>query len=150
MLQKLGDHIANCLALAADAEQRAAEAPTEALRVDYERLSKTWRTLANSYQFAQSLECFLLEANKAGRTQPRDPANENGGRVLPLGGITFGPETIAVLTAAYEKAIEGQPASAHEIIAKCIVELASAGECDRDRLCHGALALLMREPRSRS
>src|SRR5215469_3903057 len=150
MLQKLGDHIANCLELAANAEQRAAEAPTEALRIDHERMANTWRHLASSYQFVESLECFLLNANKARRTQPRDPANENGGRVLPLEGTTFDPETIAALTAAYDKAIEGQPASAHEIIGKCIIELASAGERDQDKLCHGALALLMREPRSGS
>ena len=141
---------ANCLALAADAEQRAAEAHTEALRVDYERLARTWRHLANSYQFVQSLECFLLDSDKARRARPADPANENGGRVRPLGGTTFDPETIAMLTAAYYKAIEGQPAFTHEIIAKCIIELASAGERDQDKLCHGALVLLMREPRSGS
>jgi hypothetical protein len=34
VLQKLGDHIANCLARAADAERRAAEAPDNLLRRD--------------------------------------------------------------------------------------------------------------------
>jgi len=133
------------LALPADAEQRAAEAPTEALRIDREQLAKTWRHLASSYQFVQSLESFLLDTEKAIRAQPHEVAHENAGRLLPLGGAAFNPETIVVLAAAYNKAIGGQPASTHEMIAKCIIEMASTGERDQDKLCHGALALLMRE-----
>jgi hypothetical protein len=131
MLQKLGDHIANCLALAADAEQRAAEAPTKALRVDHERMAKTWRHLASSYQFVESLECFLLNANKARPATRSDKRKWR--RRASSGGHHIRSETIAALTAAYDKAIEGQPASAHEIIAKCIIELASAGERDEDK-----------------
>jgi hypothetical protein len=130
------------LALAAEAEQRAAEAPTEALRIDHERMAKTWRHLANSYQFVQSLERFLIDADRARRALPPEPANENGGRALLLRGTGFDPETIATLTAAYDKAIEGLPASVRETIARRIIELASAGERDQDRLCHGALDLL--------
>ena len=148
MLQKLSDHIANCLALAANAEQRATEAPSEALRINHERMAKTWRHLASSYQFVESLERFLIDADKARRAQPREPANENGGRVLLLRGTAFDPETIAVLIAAYNKAIEGPPASARETIAKHIIELASEGERDPERLCYGAFDLLMREPPS--
>jgi len=70
MLQKLGDHIANCLALAAESERCAAEAPTEALRIDHERMAKTWRHLASSYQFVESLERFLIDADKAIHAQP--------------------------------------------------------------------------------
>jgi|SRR5215469_6917882 len=146
MLQKLSDHIANCMALAANAEQRATEAPTEALRINHERMAKTWRHLASSYQFVESLERFLLDSDKARYARPADPGNESGGRGLPLRGANFDPETIAVLTAAYEKAIEGQPNCNHDIIAKCIIALASAGESDQVRLCRGALTLLMLEP----
>jgi hypothetical protein len=96
MLQKLGDHIANCLALAAEAEQRAAEAPTEALRIDYERMTKSWRHLASSYQFVETLERFLLDADKARRDQHPEPASQNGGRAL-LRGTAFEPKTIAAL-----------------------------------------------------
>ena len=49
MLQKLGDHIVDCLARAAEAEWRAAEASNEAVRVDNEQLAKAWRHLASSY-----------------------------------------------------------------------------------------------------
>jgi hypothetical protein len=64
MLQKLGDHIANCLARAAEAERRAAEASDEAIRIDYEQRAKRWRHLASSYQFAESLDRFVLDADK--------------------------------------------------------------------------------------
>lgn len=64
MLQKVGNQIANCLAQAAEAERRATEASDEAIRIDNERLAKTWRTLANSYQFVESLDRFLLEADR--------------------------------------------------------------------------------------
>ena len=60
----------------------------------------------------------------------------------------FAPDAIAVLTAAYEKAVQEQAGSLHETVAKHIIELASEGERDPDRLCHGALALSMRRPRS--
>jgi hypothetical protein len=141
MLQKLGDHIANCLTQAADAEQRAVTAPTEALRIDHERIAKTWRHLANSFQFVQSLECFLLDEDEARRTQAPDPANGNAGVAFRLCGTTFSPENIAMLAAAYDKAIEGQPASAHEIIARWIIEFATTGERDQHKLCHVALAM---------
>lgn len=139
MLQKLGDHIADCLARADDDERHAAEAPTEALRINHERTANTWRHLAGSYQFVRSLESYLLDNDKARRTQLSDPAN--GGDELPLCSATFSPESIAVLAAAYNKAIEGQPACAHEIIARWIIEFAAAGECDQDKLCHVALAM---------
>ena len=60
----------------------------------------------------------------------------------------FAPDAIAVLTAAYEKAVREQAGSLHETIAKRIIQLASEGVRDPDRLCHGALALSMRKPRS--
>ena len=148
MLQKLGDHIAHCLANASLTELRASEASNETLRADYDSLAKTWRHLASSYQFVESLERFLLDADKARRAQPREPANENGGRVLLVRSTAFDPETIAALIAAYNKAIEGQPASGRETIAKSIMELASEGEWDPHKLCLDALALIKRELQS--
>ena len=68
--------------------------------------------------------------------------------MFPPPGAIFDPKTIAVLTAAYDKAIKGQPAALREVIAKRIIELACEGECDIDRLCQGALALSIRDPRS--
>jgi hypothetical protein len=68
--------------------------------------------------------------------------------MFPPPGTVFDPDALAVLTAAYEKAVREQASSLHETIAKRIIELASEGERDPDRLCHGALALSIRKPRS--
>jgi len=149
MLQKLSDHIADCLAQANIAELRASEASNEILRSDYDRLAKTWRHLASSYQFVESLERFLLDAERAKRAWLFGPANENRGRMFPPAGTAFSPQTIAVLSAAYERAIDGQPTSAQEAIAKRIIELASEGERDPEKLRQGALDLSVRGPQSR-
>jgi hypothetical protein len=74
MLQRLGDHIAACLQLAAAAEQRAAEATDPRLRVDNERMAASWRHLARSYEFVESLERFLLDAERVKAPQPKAPA----------------------------------------------------------------------------
>jgi hypothetical protein len=59
----------------------------------------------------------------------------------------FDPETIVLLSAAYEKALrnlhdEGQPQIVREVIAKRIIELASKGERDPERLCQAALSAI--------
>ena len=60
MLQKLGDHIQRCIEQAARAEARAAEVTDPSLKD-----AAQWTHLASSYQFAESLERFLLDAQKA-------------------------------------------------------------------------------------
>ena len=60
----------------------------------------------------------------------------------------FGRETIAALSTASERAIDGHPALANESIAKRIIELASDGERGPRKLCQRALALTERELRS--
>ena len=68
--------------------------------------------------------------------------------MFPPPGAVFDPDALVVLTAAYEKAVREHGGSLHETNAKRIIELASEGERGPDRLCHGALALSMRKPRS--
>lgn len=138
MLQKLGDHIANCFARAVEAERPAAEASNEAIRVGYETMARSWRHLAGSYQFVESLERFLLDAAKA-KVAPSGPPTERDVPIFPPPGAVFGPDTISAQVSAYNKAIEDQPVSAHEIIGKLIIELASEGERDADKLCQVAL-----------
>ncbi len=62
MLLKLSGHISDCLKRALEAEQRASEAIDPAIRRDYELLAKSWRHLAESYQFVESLERFLSDS----------------------------------------------------------------------------------------
>ncbi len=61
MLLKLSGHISNCLERATHAERRALEAKDPASRSDNEMLAASWRHLARSYQFVESLERFLCE-----------------------------------------------------------------------------------------
>jgi hypothetical protein len=61
---------------------------------------------------------------------------------FPPPGSTFDPDSIKKLCAAYEKAVDGQPTSVREMIAKHIIALAAEGERDSDKLCEAALARL--------
>jgi xanthine dehydrogenase iron-sulfur cluster and FAD-binding subunit A len=65
VLQKLGDHIEACLECAAKAERRAAETTDPDIKADYIALAGQWTHLARSYEFAESLERFLLDSQKA-------------------------------------------------------------------------------------
>lgn len=61
MLLKLAEHISNCLERAASAEQRAQQATDSATRSENELLAQSWRHLARSYQFVESLDHFLSD-----------------------------------------------------------------------------------------
>jgi hypothetical protein len=65
VLQKLGDHIKSCIENAAKAERRAAEVTDPSVKADYQSLAAQWTHLARSYEFAESLERFLLDSQKA-------------------------------------------------------------------------------------
>ncbi len=139
MLQKLGDRIANCLDHAAEAERRAAGIVDARLRGDHERMAQRWRRLARSYQFIETLQSFLLDAEKARRGQTKVPMDF-------LDETAFDSAPLAAVAAAYAKAVEVQSGSVRAVIAKRIVELASAGERDPDTLCNAAVACCMRRP----
>src|SRR5215467_10180661 len=61
MLLKLSKHISSCLERALNAEERALHATDATSRSDHELLAQSWRHLARSYQFVESLEHFLSE-----------------------------------------------------------------------------------------
>lgn len=73
MLQKLADHISDCFARAAAAERRAAAVSDPALKQEYEQFAKGWRHLAASYQFAESLERFIVDTERTKKTPPSAP-----------------------------------------------------------------------------
>jgi hypothetical protein len=73
MLQKLGEHIADSRQRAADADQRASNATDPVIRSDYERLARSWRVVARSFEFAESLEKFLLDSQKHRDLLPPKP-----------------------------------------------------------------------------
>ena len=68
VLQRLGGHISDCLERAADAERRAAATTDPMLKNDYEHIARTWRQLAASYQFSETLERFLLDRDRSKKT----------------------------------------------------------------------------------
>ncbi len=74
MLQKLSDHIAGCIERARRAEERAAGVGFPEMKADYEEIAKAWRHLASSYQFAEALERFLLDIERAKKVEPAPPS----------------------------------------------------------------------------
>jgi hypothetical protein len=64
VLQQLSEHIAKALERAAAAERRAADVTDPELRLDNERLAESWRFLARSFQFVESLQQFLTDARR--------------------------------------------------------------------------------------
>ncbi|HEY7662423.1 MAG TPA: hypothetical protein VH934_04780 [Xanthobacteraceae bacterium] len=64
MLQKLTHHIANCLERAADCRRRAEQMGDPAMKADLLDIEARWTHLAQSYEFVESLERFLLSAHK--------------------------------------------------------------------------------------
>src|SRR5215469_947652 len=61
MLQKLGERIAECLQRADEAERCTSSEADAVTRADREQMAQTWRHLARSYEFVESLERFLLD-----------------------------------------------------------------------------------------
>ena len=68
MLQKLGDHIANCRARAEECRDAAAAEPDARVCSQLLSLETQWLHVAKSYEFIASLENFLVDAQK--RTLP--------------------------------------------------------------------------------
>jgi hypothetical protein len=73
VLQKLGEHIANALERAAAAERRAVDATDSELRLDNERMADSWRLLARSFQFVESLQNFLVDSQMQRDLLPPEP-----------------------------------------------------------------------------
>jgi hypothetical protein len=67
VLLKLSSHISNCLERAASAEQRAQEATDDNTRSEQQLLAQSWRHLARSYQFVETLDRFLSQTNRVGK-----------------------------------------------------------------------------------
>jgi len=61
MLHKSSDHVTECITRAAETERRAGEATDSQLRLDLFDIAKRWRHLAESYQFVESLDRFIVE-----------------------------------------------------------------------------------------
>jgi 5-methylcytosine-specific restriction endonuclease McrBC regulatory subunit McrC len=60
MLHNLSDRVTECIARAADTERRASEVTDSQLREDLIDTARRWRHLADSYQFVESLDRFIV------------------------------------------------------------------------------------------
>ena len=60
MLHKLSDHVTECITRAAETERRAGEATDSRLQQDLFDTARRWRHLAESYQFVESLDRFIV------------------------------------------------------------------------------------------
>ena len=61
MLQKLSDHVVECLARAAQAERQARASDDPAAKADFLDMARRWNALAESMQFVDKIDQFLLE-----------------------------------------------------------------------------------------
>ena len=90
MLQKLGDHIANCFERADEADRRGSETSDLETKAESERMANAWRHLARSYEFVESLERFLLDSRTAKNALqlalPRCPKCSHDMRLLGIEG----------------------------------------------------------------
>jgi hypothetical protein len=82
MLQKLGDHIAECRRRASECEALAKDGLDEAVAAQYQAMARHWTRLADSYEFNVTLERFLHDMHKAGRPfhvedLPKPPAYDD-------------------------------------------------------------------------
>ena len=69
MLQSFSSHISECLQHAAEMELAAARCDP-LLRSEYEAIAQKWRLLADGFEFVESLEGFLLDAECARKALP--------------------------------------------------------------------------------
>jgi len=73
MLQKLADHIAACLDRASNSERLAEQATDSHRNAELLEMAGRWRHLARAYSFAESLERFLLDTQRAKDALPPEP-----------------------------------------------------------------------------
>ena len=64
LLQRLGDHIQNCLDRARQCKDAAAAELDDHVRSQLLNLETQWLHVAKSYEFIESLERFLVDAQK--------------------------------------------------------------------------------------
>jgi len=65
MLQVLAEHIGACRNRSTEARQRANEATDPSMKADFLQMEQRWLQLAQTYEFVQGVEAFLLDSQKA-------------------------------------------------------------------------------------
>ena len=70
MLHQLGEHIQAARERAAECSQRALAATDEVLKAELLKLEQAWISLANNFESLQTMEEFLLDAQKSKGVEP--------------------------------------------------------------------------------
>ena len=65
MLQRLSEHISACRDRSTEARQRANEATDPSMKAAFLQMEQRWLQLAQTYEFVQGVEAFLLDSQKA-------------------------------------------------------------------------------------
>jgi len=73
MLRRLGEHIQAARERAAECRQRALAATDEVLKAELLKLEQAWISLANNFESLQTMEEFLLDAQKSKGVEPNAP-----------------------------------------------------------------------------
>jgi hypothetical protein len=77
MLKNIASHITDCLQRAAAADEQARRATDPCIKIDYLEMADHWRNIARSYEFVETLERFLLDADRCRASlQPEEPRSE--------------------------------------------------------------------------
>jgi hypothetical protein len=141
MLVRLSQRIARCLERARLCREQASAAADLASQRDFSDLQDRWLGLAASYEFCQRM---------ASRTDDLD-AHRRDVRSIPnrAEGVRYvrNADAVACMTLAYNEIMKAVSLTRAEMpesiaVARLIVDLATQGERDPDRLCDSVLSLL--------
>jgi len=132
MLQNLAAEIINCYQRARQAREKADRAINDDFKADFLAAEGRWLALAHSYELQHRLSRTVAEFDrrrKAGSIT----------RMLREQGVAFDPDDVARLTIAYDAVLHQLGLVDREdgttlMVAKRIVDLASLGERDPERL----------------
>jgi len=141
MLVRLSRCIAYCLERARACHEKALASISLTSRSDFFDLENRWLSLAASYEFSERL---------SGRINDLDVHKRNISAILyRAGAVRYvrDADAIACMALAYNEIMKAVSLSRNEIpksmtVAQLIVEFATRGERDPDRLCNSVLDLL--------
>lgn len=144
MLQNLAAEIINCYERARLAREKAERAINDDFKADFLAAEGRWLALAHSYELQHRLSQTVAEFDrrrKAGAIT----------RMLPKQGVAFDPDDVTRLTIAYDAVLHRLGLVDHEngaalTVARRIVDLASLGERDPERLVATTLETLGSSP----
>jgi hypothetical protein len=142
MLQNLAADIINCYERARQAREKADRAINNDFKADFLAAEDRWLALARSYELQHRLSRTAAELD---RRRKAGPIN----RMLREQGVVFDPADVTRLTIVYHAVLHqlglvDREDGATLMVAKRIVDLATLGERDPERLTAATVETLSR------